>query len=264
MIYDLMRHAPGPRGQLVDSLQPPPPQRPTSWKNTAFARSEQDYMMPKLWGTGGKPKQNAQLGNQLPDQFLSLTPLQLKHLKEWAEGNFEVGIVQKPTPLEQLPLTEQPHALDSSALEPTIGGGFHPGIEFPYLIIYRENFAQAFRVNKHIEPGSLAAYMSSPWQGDFWSCNVAWWPTQRPDVVFEYDRQNQTRTYKEWFRGYDESGEPLSSTDGYNQMLYAWPKLGMVLPIKTDDGSLLRNNGQIVFVEQERHPALSRPPVKGK
>ena len=264
MIYDLMRHAPGPRGQLVDSLQPPPPQRPTSWKNTAFARSEQDYMMPKLWGTGGKPKQNAQLGNQLPDQFLSLTPLQLKHLKEWADGNFEVGIAQKPTPLEQLPLHEQPHALDSSALEPTIGGGFHPGIEFPYLIIYRENFAQAFRVNKHIEPGSLAAYMSSPWQGDFWSCNVAWWPTQRPDIVFEYDKQNQTRTYKEWFRGYDANGEPLSSTDGYNQMLYAWPKLGMVLPIKTADGSFLRDNGEIVFVEQERHPALNRPPIKGK
>nr|WP_283949942.1 LodA/GoxA family CTQ-dependent oxidase [Limobrevibacterium gyesilva] len=220
--------------------------------------------MPKLWGSGGKPLQNQQLGNNLPDQFLSLTDWQLNHLKYWADGNFEVGVPQKPVSLEQLPLTEQPHALDSSALEPTIGGGFHPGIEFPYLILYRENFAEAFRVNKDIEPGSLAAYMSSPWQGDFWSCNVAWWPTQRPDIVFEYDKKSQTRTYKEWFRGYDANGEPLSSTDGYNQMAYAWSKLGMVLPIKTEDGGFLKDNGETVFVEQERDPALNRPPAKGK
>jgi hypothetical protein len=260
LVYDVMRRAPGKRGRLVDSLLPAPPQRPTSWKDEEFKRSEEDFKMPKLWGSGGKPLQNQQLGNSLPDQFLSLTDWQLDHLREWADGNFEIGVPREPVSLEQLPLTEQPHALDSSALEPTIGGGFHPGIEFPYLILYREIFAEAFRVSKDIEPGSLAAYMSSPWQGDFWSCNVAWWPTQRPDIVFEYDRKSQTRTYKEWFRGYDSNGEPLSSTDGYNQMVYAWSKLGMVLPIKTEDGGFLKDSGEIVFVEYERNPALNRPP----
>ena len=83
-------------------------------------------------------------------------------------------------------------------------------------------------------------------------------------MVFEYDKAKQTRTYREWFRGYDAYGEPLSSTDGYEQMAYAWPKLGMVLPIKNKDGSFLKDNGATVFVEQERHPALNRPPVKGK
>ena len=90
---------------------------------------------------------------------------------------------------------------------------------------------------------------------------MAWWPTQRPDIVFEYDRKSQTRTYKEWFRGYDEHGEALSSADGYHQMAYAWSRLGMVLPVKNEDGSFLRANGQIVFAEQERDPALiGRPP----
>ncbi|PRD41720.1 hypothetical protein C5748_19850 [Phyllobacterium phragmitis] len=262
MVYDLMRHAAGKSGRLVDSLMPPPPERPTSWKNDEFKRDEEDYKMPKLWGTAGKPEQNKQLGNSFPNQFLSLTDLQLNHLKEWADGNFDVGVPPKPLTLGLLPLAEQPHALDASALEPTIGGGFHPGIEIPYLIIYRENFAEAFRVNQGIEPGSLAAYMSCPWQGDFWSCNQAWWPVQRPDIVFAYDKTNQTRTYKEWFRGYDEQGEPLSSTDGYNQMAYAWSKLGMVLPIKNADGSYLKDNGEIVFVEQERDPALNQPPAK--
>lgn len=262
MVYGLMRHAPGRSGKLVDSLLPAPPDRPTSWKNEAFRRDEESFRMPKLWGSGGRPEQNQQLEIQLPEQFLSLTDWQLKHLAEWADGNFEVGVLQRPLSLEALPLSAQPHALDCAALEPTIGGGFHPGIEFPYLIIYREYFAEAFRVNKDIEPGAMSAYMSSPWQGDFWSCNVAWWPTQRPDIVFQYDQASQTRTYREWFRGYDANGKPLSSTDGYHQMVDAWSKLGMVLPIRNEDGSFLTDDGEIVYVEQERHPALNRPPAK--
>lgn len=47
-------------------------------------------------------------------------------------------------------------------------------------------------------------------------------------------------------------------------MAYAWSKLGMVLPIKTEDGGFLKDQGAIVFVEQERDPALNRPPAKGK
>lgn len=261
-IYSLMRHPAGDGARLVDSLMPAPPQRPTSWKKDEFKRTEEGQKMPVLWGSAGMPSQNEELGNSFPNQYLSLTDWQLKHLKNWADGDFEVGSPQKVVSLEEMPLAEQPSAMDRSALEPTIGGGFHPGIEFPYLILYREYFAEAFRVNSGTEPGSVAAYMSSPWQGDYWSCNLAWWPVQRPGIVFEYDKENQTRTYKEWFRGYDANGEPLSSEDGYNQMLYAWSKLGMVLPVKTEDGEFLKNNGETVFVEFERAPSLDKPPSK--
>lgn len=261
LIYGLMRHAPGDRRRIVDSLLPAPPLKPMSWKDKKFEQPVEEHKMPKLWGSGGRPGQNKELGNNLPEQFLSLTDWQLNHLEKWAAGDFEVGEPQQPMALERLPLAEQPHALDVSALEPTIGGGFHPGIEFPYLILYRQFFAKAFRVNDDIEPGSLAAFMSSPWQGDFWSCNEAWWPTQRPDVAFQYDPKEQTRTYKEWFRGYDADGEPLSATDGYNQMVYAWPKLGMVLPLKAERGGFVKDNGEVVYVEQERDPALDRPPT---
>src|SRR3546814_16220293 len=82
-----MRHAPGKNGRLVDTLLPAPPQRPTSWKNAEFQRAEDDTKMPKLWGTAGKPLQNQQLGNNFPDQFLSLTDWLLNHLKNWSEGN---------------------------------------------------------------------------------------------------------------------------------------------------------------------------------
>lgn len=264
-IYAIMRHAAGDNSRLVDSLMPAPPLKPTSWKEPQFQRTARGNKMPKLWGSAGKPLQNQQLGHNLPNQYLSLTDWQLKHMKEWADNNFEVGSKDdiKPMPLDELPLEAQPHALDAAALEPTIGGGFHPGIEFPYLILYREKFAEAFRVNSDITPGSVAAFMSSPWQGDYWSCNVAWWPVQRPDIVFQYDKKTKSRSYKEWFRGYDEMGNPLSSSDGYNQMVYAWDKLGMVLPVKDCDepDGLLKERGEIVFEEYERDPALDKPPV---
>lgn len=219
--------------------------------------------MPKLWGTAGKPLQNQQLGNNVPNQYLSLTDWQLARMEDWAKGHFDTGTLEPATPLEEIPIPEQPTAMDEAALEPTIGGGFHPGIEFPYLIAYKEKFAEAFRVAKGTEPGSVAAFMSSPWQGDYWSCNVAWWPVQRPDIVFDYDEETSSRTYKEWFRGYDSMGKALSSTDGYNQMVYAWPKLGMVLP-STDPatGDFVKDNNEVVFQEYERDPSLSRKPKR--
>jgi len=262
-IYNLMRHAEGKDGQpgkLVDTLRPPPPQMPDP-SNLTSTRTSRGNQMPKLWGTGGKPLQNQQLGNDLPNQYLSLTDWQLARMKDWADGEFDVGELTLPKPLEQLPLEEQPFAMNWAALEPTIGGGFHPGIEFPYLIIYREKFAEAFRVAQDIEPGSVAAFMSSPWQGDYWSCNNAWWPVQRPDIVFDFDEATGNRTYKEWFRGYDENGCPLSSSDGYDQMVYAWPKLGMVLPSKDPDtGQWLTQNNAVVYQEYERDPSLDVKP----
>lgn len=256
-IYAIMRHAEG--GKLVDTLRPAPPERPESYKKVKNTGSRINKM-PRLWGTAGKPLQNQQLGHDLPNQYLSLTDWQLKRMEHWANGHFETGSIEQPKSLQKLPLEQQPIAMDSAALEPTIGGGFHPGIEFPYLILYKEKFAEAFRVQKNTEPGSVAAFMSCPWQGDFWSCNIAWWPVQRPDIVFDYDKKSQTRTYKEWFRGFDEMGNLLSPTDGYNQMVYAWPKLGMVLPTKNKDGKFLQDNNEQVFEEYERDPSLNQPP----
>lgn len=258
-IYNILRHAED--GRLLSTLPPPPPAKAPSPRRAGEGPAALGDRMPKLWGSGGKPLQNRQLGNNLPNQYLSLTDWQLARVRDWAEGNFEVGEPQEPVPLSELPLAEQPGAMDAAALEPTIGGGFHPGIEFPYLIAYPENFAEAFRVKEGTEPGSLAAFMSCPWQGDFWSCNTAWWPVQRPDIVFEYDPQTRSRIYKEWFRGYGPQGHPLSSSDGYNQMVYAWSKLGMVLPERNpENGDWIRDNGQMVFQEYERDPLLHSLP----
>jgi hypothetical protein len=249
-IYNIMRHA-------EDNLPPTPPEPAKSPRPAGAGPRSRGNKMPKLWGTGGKPLQNQQLDHNLPNQYLSLTPWQLSRMKDWGEGNFAVGTWVKAQPLDALPVAEQPIAMDCAALEPTIGGGFHPGIEFPYLILYPEFFAEAFRVAANVEPGSVAAYMSSPWQGDFWSCNTAWWPVQRPDIVVEFDAQKNTST-KEWFRGYDpQDGQPLSSTDGYDQMVRVWWQLGMVLPVPQDDGSFEKDDNEVIYKECERDPALN-------
>ncbi len=249
---------------LLDTLPPAPPAPASPPRPVGEGPVSRGNQMPKLWGTGGKPLQNDQLGNNLPNQYLSLTKWQRIRLADWADNNFTVSpdgpIV--PKPLDQYSIEDQPTAMDQAALQPTIGGGFHPGIEFPYLIAYKEYFDDLFRVKTGTEPGSVAAYMSSPWQGDYWSCNTAWWPVQRPEIVFSYDESSKTRTYKEWFRGYGPEGEPLSSTDGYNQMVYAWDKLGMVLPKLTGTNEYLTDNGSIVFQEYQRDPVLDKPPTK--
>ena len=257
-INAIMRVAEG--GKLRDTLPPPPPNPAPPPRPAGEGPVSRGNKMPKLWGTGGKPLQNDQLGNNLPNQYLSLTDWQLKRLQDWADGIFTVDEPIVPMPLDKYSIQEQPTAMDQAALEPTIGGGFHPGIEFPYLIAYQDYFDDLFRVKTGTEPGSVAAYMSSPWQGDYWSCNTAWWPVQRPDIVFKYDPTSMTRTYKEWFRGYGPEGNPLSSTDGYNQMVYAWDKLGMVLPTLTGTNEYLTDNGAIVFQEFQRDPALDKPP----
>ncbi len=262
--------------RLIDTLptDPPPVSAPAPGALQA-GRTARGNKMPKLWGTAGKPLQNQQLGHDLPNQYLSLTANALAHLQNWANGDFVVSgdAAPVPRPLQDYPLAEQPMALDCAALEPTIGGGFHPGIEFPYLICYRAFFEEAFRVKGGTVPGSVAAFMSSPWQGDYWSCNVAWWPVQRPDIVFEFypdgagtagdgtvDYADGQRSYREWFRGFDAEGEVLSGSDGYDQMVYAWDKLGMVLPQRDDEGRVVTVRNAVAYREYERNPALNSAP----
>ena len=54
---------------------------------------------------------------------------------------------------------------------------------------------------------------------------------------------------------------------GYDQMIYAWNKLGMVLPTQVGVGDMgepiyQTDNGSVVYQEFERDPALNKPPVK--
>jgi hypothetical protein len=137
---------------------------------------------------------------------LALTETQHEWLRQWAEGKFVPG--KRSTPparLEDLPLAEQPRALDRTPLEDCLGGPFHPGIEMtwpmrrPSLwqppkeangLLYRLNILPPGESPKDdygtvltpelclgpdgplnaSGPGSLSRWMGVPWQTDEASC----------------------------------------------------------------------------------------------
>ncbi len=224
-------------------------------------------LMPHLYGNGGSPQENQVNHTQFPNQWLTLTPHQLSKFQRWVNGDFVQGTEPFPQPLDQLPVAAQPSALDFAALEPTVGGGFHPGIELTYMMGDAPWFAAPFRIaadfvtGEPIEPGDVAAYMSIPWQGDFWSCNTSWWPAIRPDIVVE-DRTPTGGAPNliplAWFRG--EGIPPKADSipgyqEGYNLMVTDWYRFGLVTA-KT--GAVIE--GQQVYQEVERDPTLDRDP----
>ena len=268
-----------PAEQLTPSVPPPPMQIPNPTNKTvngipsSFPPTivQSGRLMPHLFGEGGSDLENTFNGTNYPNQWLSLTPQQLWKIQEWVNGNFETGI--KPTenfpsiPLEEIPLAEQPAALNFSALEPTVGGGFHPGIELTYYMKEPGFFAEAFRFAENIThdgktvqsitPGSVAGYMSIPWQGDFWSCNISWWAAMRPDIVVTMDTEQVPPKLdkKLWFRGLavgiPDNADNISTYEGgYEHMVRYWSDLGYVVPSGTTD------EGMFIMDETERAPCL--------
>jgi len=131
---------------------------------------------------------------------LSDTPTMYEDLRQWAEGNFIsdwTGFPASPA-FDQIPVAEQPAALDRAALEGIMGGPFHPGIELTWTMRWPESWAEPFRlkplpdgvevrqdygdtltreiclaVNGPITaagPGSLTRWLGVPWQTDEASC----------------------------------------------------------------------------------------------
>jgi hypothetical protein len=75
----------------------------------------------------------------------------------------------------------------------------YPGIEISWSYLLHETYAKKadgqeipFRINPVlIRPGDLNAYLSCPWQSDFYLCRNHWWPACRPDAIVprrEYER----------------------------------------------------------------------------
>ncbi|MEP3890320.1 MAG: LodA/GoxA family CTQ-dependent oxidase [Hellea sp.] len=221
---------------------------------------QREELMPRLFGNGGSVSENQTNGTNHPNQWLPLTNHQLEKFQKWVNGDFESG---NATDVQYQDLL-LPDKLDFAALQPTVGGGFHPGIELTYLMHYQDYFSGAFRFNQATVPGSIAGYMSVPWQGDFWSCNISWWPALRPDIVVQSDDSTvpPTLTYDNWFRGNEIPPESDSLADyegGYDIMLKSWPDFGLVTPVLDVNGLPKLDQGQPVYQETERSNTLDLP-----
>jgi len=268
-------------GEWVTEVPPPPKDFIIPGKESIVPPQEkqQGTLMPHLAGTGGSVAENIFNGTKFPGQWLSLTRHQLAKFQKWVNGQFVTGKpLPKPTPVDQLAVDQQPKALDLAALELTVGGGFHPGIELTYYMAYPEYFCEPFRFTDEIvykgemlakvTPGSIAGFMSIPWHGDFWSCNVDFWPPQRPDIVVQ--DIGGVPTPVNWFRSSALqipetassdtkwlSGDNPAFFDGnhttYQTFMRYWSYFGFVTPDSNTD------KGEQVRVETERAACLDGP-----
>lgn len=134
---------------------------------------------------------------------LAVTTTQYEQLQHWAAGDFVPG-ERRPAPrrLDEIPLQEQPAALDRAPLESCLGGPFHPGIELtwpmrvpamwqrPDPLPFRLNILPPDRAPRDdfgtiltpaialsaegpcaaSGPGTLTRWMGVPWQTDEASC----------------------------------------------------------------------------------------------
>jgi hypothetical protein len=199
--------------------------------------------------------------------WLTLTSVQYDVLQRWATGDFQPDLANRkppPSELSEIPLAEQPRALDRAALEHCVGGAFFPGIEMTYISRYRELYAGLYRLRPTLRAGDISQYMALPWQADFYECRDHWWPAQRPDDVLTEDAFDDlvaqaalppeavdlavlASSRERWDRGIGEqvgySGPPRYAGD--NDMVDKWHQLGFLVARPGPDG-------QTYVIETER------------
>ncbi|MEV6429284.1 LodA/GoxA family CTQ-dependent oxidase [Nocardia sp. NPDC051463] len=230
----------------------------------AAARQASKRFMPPLSGDAG----DASTGQ--PATFLALLPHQYAAMRRWADGDFDADWPgHEPTPrrFDQIPVTEQPAALDRAALEACAGGPFFPGIEMTYTSRDPSMYVQPHRLRPDLPPGELTKRMALPWQADFYYCQVHWWPAQRPDEVVteaafaefvaalgdptrtsdpqaataspQPDIGDLPRTARPWARSLNDT-----ATVADDEMVAGWSRLGVLRPRRLPDGRVVVVEGE--------------------
>ncbi|HTU55869.1 MAG TPA: LodA/GoxA family CTQ-dependent oxidase [Acetobacteraceae bacterium] len=186
------------------------------FRDPAFTNVQPDAE-PQLYGDEVSVPPNA----IEPRQWLALTPLQYYHLRAWSEGRFALSSEIRPLAIEDYPLQERPAVLDRAALDSCIGGAFHPGLEFPWIVRlpwiwtadmrlksrshvmdltdYGDTLTAPVATSKQgplsrIGPGGITQWMGVPWHADASSCRFGYekaispvlpgfWPARIPNGV---------------------------------------------------------------------------------
>jgi hypothetical protein len=164
-----------------------------------------------------------------PPAFLTVLATQYDWLGRWSRGDFDNDGPPVFVPFDKLPEPQRPAALDRAALEDTIGGPFHPGAEFTWVMRHQILYEAPFRVRRRkgpesdwptqltpktalapggpldgTVPGGITRWMACPWQTDTASCLSAYdphegdylptyWPARVPnDVLTDEQYRNVT------------------------------------------------------------------------
>lgn len=195
------------------------------FRDPAYVGMDADGL-PPYYGDGmGLPPTN-------PRQWMAVLDNQYDWLRQWADGDFDAdwpaGGPMVPGAVEELPVDEQPDALDRAALDDCLGGPFHPGCELTWPMRRAELYAAPFRIARRRDPepdwgdfmtslvalagdgplagsgpGGLTRWMAVPWQTDTSSCLSRYiadeadylptfWPARVPNDVLTPESYRQT------------------------------------------------------------------------
>lgn len=158
---------------------------------------------------------------ETPRQNAALADLQLRFLKQWADGDFIADYAPAAAPprsLDKVPLAAQPDMLTRAAMEFCLADAFHPGCEMTWPMrqigMYMAPFRLAHQPRGYVEPdygamltadtysgpcgaqvpGGISRWMAVPWQTDTASCRSGYqkaydpyvptfWPARVPNQV---------------------------------------------------------------------------------
>jgi len=229
--------------QKLTSLRQPPlasgADPNSAWRQDVFqqfrkpgAPNNIPAQWPPLWGDTADDLTYGD--DSVPNWNCSVSVQQWDALRLWASGQF-CDVSQNPilgySDFSQVPLAQQPAALDCASLSFVGADAFHPGLDVSWVIriqdIYEPN--QPFRIRRGtvqlstvaaqstitfntaksagmfngLVPGGLTCWMSVPWQCDLQGCAsidprygtkpMAWWPARVPDFV-QRGTANQSRS----------------------------------------------------------------------
>lgn len=176
----------------------------------------------------GDAYDSSSLGSADPHRYLALDigGQRLRHLTNWADGQFEADWGRTPSPpstIDSCPLAEQPGALDRAALDFCAADAFHPGIELTWPMRTGSIYSAPLRIRRATAqepdygdtldvptvlsatgplhgqfPGSLSRWMLLPWQIDTGGCLAGYedklvydapsfWPSRVPNFVLSQE-----------------------------------------------------------------------------
>lgn len=151
-----------------------------------------DYGDGRLKAFRGMPKLIAH-----PDKGPFLTKRQIALFRGWAAQNIPEPVpttlprptVSEHTYLENVPVSEQPQALDQAHMETISSRGYLPGVDVGEIvesIVWKDENALVPRanINGKQTDGELTQTLATPWQVDIPHCGEKWWPTSYPSHVF--------------------------------------------------------------------------------
>lgn len=146
---------------------------------------------------------------ETPLQNAALSDLQLRFLKQWADGDFIADYnpaAVAPQSIEDVPLAEQPATLIKAAMEFCLADAFHPGCEMTWPMRQASLYSAPFRLAQQpagwVQPdyggvltpdnysdtcgaqaaGGITRWMAVPWQTDTASCRSGYQPSYDPYV----------------------------------------------------------------------------------